>query len=327
MKAPWEGAARRATKADFVAEAERIGCDLATVQAVWEVEAAGEPFRADRSLQRRLEPHKLRRPQGTWRTSLKMTTAAREHAFAVAYADDPEDACRATSWGAPQIMGLNCKLVGYPTAISMVSAFADDEAAQVRAFGDFILATPALASAMRARDWQTVARLYNGNANVPVYAAKMESAYRRITGGAASPVVLRSGDKGAAVRRLQEALGVPVDGSFGPTTLAAVRRFQQANGLKVDGKVGAKTWEALELRRDAAPLMQQGTADRWIATGTKVAGAVGAMTAAMAGVGDVFRPIVEAMPESTLNIAVAGGVGLAAIALIVFAIQRRRGIA
>ncbi len=51
--------------------------------------------------------------------------------------------------------------------------------------------------------------------------------------------------RGSAVRRLQEALHVEVDGEFGPATEAAVRRFQAEHGLEVDGVVGPATWSAL----------------------------------------------------------------------------------
>jgi peptidoglycan hydrolase-like protein with peptidoglycan-binding domain len=56
------------------------------------------------------------------------------------------------------------------------------------------------------------------------------------TSGATSPVV-----------RLQEALGVQVDGTFGPETEAAVRRLQSHRGLTVDGIVGPQTWKALDI--------------------------------------------------------------------------------
>lgn len=48
-----------------------------------------------------------------------------------------------------------------------------------------------------------------------------------------------------AVRRLQEALHVQADGTFGPETEAAVRRLQASRGLAVDGVVGPETWGAL----------------------------------------------------------------------------------
>ena len=50
------------------------------------------------------------------------------------------------------------------------------------------------------------------------------------------------------VSGLQRALGIPVDGEFGPQTTAAVKRFQARHGLKADGVVGPATWAALGVR-------------------------------------------------------------------------------
>lgn len=63
--------------------------------------------------------------------------------------------------------------------------------------------------------------------------------------------VLRMNSRGDQVKALQGALNRagfspgPIDGEFGPKTLAAVRAFQQAKGLEVDGIVGPRTWGAL----------------------------------------------------------------------------------
>jgi len=56
---------------------------------------------------------------------------------------------------------------------------------------------------------------------------------------------LKRGSTGSSVRYLQAALGVKVDGQFGPITDKAVRAFQAAQGLKVDGIVGPITWGRL----------------------------------------------------------------------------------
>lgn len=69
---------------------------------------------------------------------------------------------------------------------------------------------------------------------------------------AANRPVLRLGDRGDAVRQLQERLkglgfyNGPVDGIFGEQTETAVKQAQTDNNLTVDGIVGPATWGALD---------------------------------------------------------------------------------
>lgn len=68
--------------------------------------------------------------------------------------------------------------------------------------------------------------------------------------GAHPAAFLRVGDRGDAVRDLQERLThcgylVTLDGEFGDETLAAVRGFQAQRGVRVDGICGIETWGAL----------------------------------------------------------------------------------
>jgi peptidoglycan hydrolase-like protein with peptidoglycan-binding domain len=59
-----------------------------------------------------------------------------------------------------------------------------------------------------------------------------------------SPIKMRSRNSDA-VKLVQAALKITVDGKFGSQTKAAVEAFQKQNGLKADGVVGANTWSKL----------------------------------------------------------------------------------
>lgn len=78
-----------------------------------------------------------------------------------------------------------------------------------------------------------------------------------ISASTATPV-LREGDEGADVRRLQQALANQgfspgqIDGDYGPNTVRAVRAFQSSRGLGVDGVAGVETLRALGLTSQPA---------------------------------------------------------------------------
>lgn len=90
--------------------------------------------------------------------------------------------------------------------------------------------------------------------------AAMPAAVRAIRTEPAAPVsrppVLRYGDRGPEVERLQRLLADrgyepgPVDGIFGPLTRSAVLRAQSALELAVDGIVGRQTLSALQPHED-----------------------------------------------------------------------------
>ena len=67
---------------------------------------------------------------------------------------------------------------------------------------------------------------------------------------AANPrvVILRRGDRGPAVKRVQRRLRLRANGVFGRGTERAVKRFQRRKDLEPDGVVGPSTRRALRLR-------------------------------------------------------------------------------
>jgi len=80
----------------------------------------------------------------------------------------------------------------------------------------------------------------------PAYAAgKEHQASAKAGARRMHPRILRLGDAGPDVVRIQRMLGVSADGVFGHITLRAVRRFQAEHGLLVDGEVGPHTRAAM----------------------------------------------------------------------------------
>jgi peptidoglycan hydrolase-like protein with peptidoglycan-binding domain len=81
------------------------------------------------------------------------------------------------------------------------------------------------------------AQFANAGGNVPVDLAQRLPTLHEGVGSADSQ----------AVRAVQDRLGIPADGAFGPQTKAAVEKFQTERGLTADGVVGGATWKALGL--------------------------------------------------------------------------------
>jgi peptidoglycan hydrolase-like protein with peptidoglycan-binding domain len=74
---------------------------------------------------------------------------------------------------------------------------------------------------------------------------------------ASSEVIVKRGDRGAAVRSIQRKLGITADGVFGPLTERAVKRFQRRHALVPDGIVGPLTRGALGLQPFSASSLRR----------------------------------------------------------------------
>lgn len=80
-----------------------------------------------------------------------------------AYQLSKEAALESCSWGAFQIMGINWKQMGYSSVTEFTKAMSRSEKEQIRAFVLFLRkVNPAIVTALRKKEWSTVARLYNG---------------------------------------------------------------------------------------------------------------------------------------------------------------------
>ncbi len=315
-------------RAAMEASAEIIGCDLAAIEAVFEVEASGRFFNNDGSPIRRFEPHHFPKQhwdtlgfqpapgQSPWRAAYKIKTSVRASMFDHAVSIDKEAAHRAASFGAPQIMGFNHEEAGYASAIEMRRQF-DDDYEQVMGFTRLVTAW-GLDSAVRAHDWRTFAARYNGNGQADVYAAKIASAYKHHSGGRSSAKVLRLGSQGEAVERLQTALmhvgrlkEGAADGFFGRKTEEALKEFQAGEGLKIDGVAGAMTWAALKAPKRGVPATVEPVAHATEGEKLTITTVLeGAKTLGGLGVGSGLMAFWEKLPELAQIVVIgAGSVG------------------
>jgi hypothetical protein len=94
----------------------------------------------------------------------------------------------------------------------------------------------------RSRIWKNVAGRHG---EIGVCQIKPDTARMVCPECIGEPDHIVFGSIGDAVRIVQRAAGVPIDGIFGPQTLQGVIKFQQTKGLIPDGVVGNKTWYAM----------------------------------------------------------------------------------
>ncbi len=260
MPVEFKGPATPMTSAAIEAAAAKIGCQVAAVRAVIDVESRGG-FQADKRPKILFERHYFHRlTRGKWSGSHPDISnpsfggyglsAAQYDRLYRAIALDRDAALRSASWGAFQIMGDNCKLAGFADVESFVASMVEGEDRHLEAFVAFVKANR-LDDEMRRLDWAGFARRYNGPAYLQNrYDTKLSAAFALHSAGGPkvdSPQpLLRMGDRGDAVSRLQVLLDITVDGDFGGKTKDAVVKFQRKVGLYPDGVVGGQTWAALE---------------------------------------------------------------------------------
>lgn len=104
-------------------------------------------------------------------------------ALDIATAISTEKALLSTSMGSAQVMGFNYARCGFPSVHEMYEALGDDEIYHVIALYNYVLSDPKLVEAVRAKDWRTIATLYNGTGAVDIYAARLEKSYKEFTNG------------------------------------------------------------------------------------------------------------------------------------------------
>ena len=262
MADEFTGPGTRMSEGDIATAAEALGCEVAAVKAVIDVESRGGFF-ADNRPKILFERHVFSRLTGgrfdanhsgiSSKTPGGYTGGPPEYGrLAEAIALDRAAALKSASWGAFQIMGENFGVAGFADVESFVQAMCQSENNQLRAFVGFVRGN-GLADELQRHDWAGFARGYNGpNFKKNNYDAKLAAAFLiHLDGPRAEPTggsrVLRIGDQGDDVAALQKKLGITFDGDFGPATKTAVMAFQTKSGLDADGVVGPETRARLAL--------------------------------------------------------------------------------
>jgi hypothetical protein len=236
--------------------------ETAALWAVFEVETSGLTqgfgFRADRRPQILYERHKFREftrgrfdsidpevsgPRGGY-GGLAQQYPKLDRALALCrdagIGDEP--ALAAASWGIGQVMGFNYQAAGFGSASAMVAAMVGDEDAQLLAAAHF-MRNGGLDVALRSRNWEKFARLYNGASFAAnQYDVKLEAQYARFSSGSTPDLELRTAQ--AALLLLGYAPG-KIDGVIGRRTRDALRAFQTAKGLSVTGELSGDSYAAL----------------------------------------------------------------------------------
>jgi hypothetical protein len=167
--------------ADYQEAANALGCEVSAIYAVDRVESGGSGFIADGRLKILFEAHWFSKltehkydaalPGISSRKWNRALYAAGKNAdvrgvkelarLALAMVLDDSAAIQSASYGRYQIMGFNYSLCGFMDAYRMVLAFEESEKNHLLAFVEFCKSKK-LAPAIRRKDWNSFAYLYNG---------------------------------------------------------------------------------------------------------------------------------------------------------------------
>ena len=165
------------------------GCEVAAIQAVIDVEAAGDGFLSDGRPKILFERHVFHRLTGGRFDVINPLVSDRKPGgynvrdsytkLYIALQLDADAAVQSASWGIGQLMGFNWQLCGERSLHGFLLAMHHNEDAQLALMAQFIRSVGA-DDELRRRDWAGFARIYNGPAYARnSYDTKLAAAYKR----------------------------------------------------------------------------------------------------------------------------------------------------
>jgi hypothetical protein len=176
--------------ADYAEAAEALGCEVAAIRAVADVETGARgPFDRQGRPTILFERHLFHRWTGG-RFDAQAPDISNPVAGGYGTYDSQYDRLRraalldfdaalaSASWGMFQILAQYHLMAGFATADDMVQAMRTGIRAHLLAFAHFVACNPLMFRAIRAKDWVGVAKAYNGRSEADHgYDAKLEKAY------------------------------------------------------------------------------------------------------------------------------------------------------
>ncbi len=163
------------TEESFIKAAKKIGCKVAMVKAVKEIEGKDSGFLSNGEVKILFEPHvfwKELKAKGikpiisdicypTWGTKPYGKESEQHLRLQKAVNIDRDSALKSASWGMFQILGNNYKLCGCISIQDFINKMSNGEDSQLDLFVNYIVNSH-LDDEMREEDFAGFARAYNG---------------------------------------------------------------------------------------------------------------------------------------------------------------------
>lgn len=179
------------TESDYMNAAKQLGCEVAAIKAVAEVESgpygaflqSGEPvILFERHLFSRLTGRKYdaTHPDISNRIAGGYGKVSQQHKRLERAAElDYDAAIKSASWGRFQVLGSNWEALGYESLQAFVNAMYAGESGHLDSFVRFVQVN-GLAQHLRTKSWAKFARGYNGPGyKTYQYDTKLAAAYEK----------------------------------------------------------------------------------------------------------------------------------------------------
>ncbi|MFN8296751.1 MAG: N-acetylmuramidase family protein [Chitinophagales bacterium] len=175
---------------DFVDAAAAIGCEVAAIKAVAEVESRQSGFYSNGDpvilFERHIFSKRTNRAFDKTHPNISNPVAGGYGATETQHARlneaiklNREAALMSASWGKFQIMGFNYALAGFNTLQDFINAMYNSERNQLLAFVNYVKHS-SLDDELRSKDWVNFARRYNGpDYKKNNYDTKLAAAYNK----------------------------------------------------------------------------------------------------------------------------------------------------